>query len=799
MSQPVTSASVLRIALPSATLAVSVTGGGIIREWDAYKGTAERRLALGDQRVVQLAISPDARYVVCATDAGYLLVYDGRAGNLLRAIGPAAAPVRALAAAPDSGLVIAAFGDQVLRCYDPRSGDLRSAVAAGSSPVQAVAVSGHGREAIAACADGVLRRWDLVTGTLIGEAGAPGPARATAMTMTGIFAVTGRDDGTIWRWNLPNGTFERTAAAGRAGIRAIAATPGGDLVLVLTDDGDISLRQMSDGAVLTDLTAPLGAVPPAAPAVAPSPPPAPPVLDQDVQFTVYRPAALPAADRASMLVFAHKTDLVMDPVSGPVDPVEEVRARARAHFGRVRTRTNQVDAEAPLIRGGQISIVPELPGIRCDPAAADLVWRQPVHQVEFQLYAGPELGGSVVRGWVRIWCGPLIIGQLPIALPVAPVGTDPAAVPAGLTGESVLRHRRIFPSYSHRDAHMVEPFVVAARVIGDKYLQEVLELCSGDEWQEGVLELIDSADAFQLFWSTNSMRSEYCRREWEYALALPRQHFVYPVYWEDPLPRAPELGLPSEELNRLHFARIPAAASPPGGPASYPPADLPPPASEPSRGAHTGQMAAVAVETRGPPQLLVVSPGTMRGQRVYVARGEFMVGRAAENDLVLDDPHVSRVHAVLRRQGDELYLQDLGSTAGTTVNGIPVTGPQRLYPGDVVGFAQVQLRYEDADIGRGQPAPVTSGVGRDAYASPPSYGPPQSWPGSYAPSARKTRAWTLVVPGIVLAVLGFAVYGAAASPLGMIGLAAGLLGSVLLIAGIVRYAAARRRGADRRM
>ena len=41
-----------------------------------------------------------------------------------------------------------------------------------------------------------------------------------------------------------------------------------------------------------------------------------------------------------------------------------------------------------------------------------------------------------------------------------------------------------------------------------------------------LLELIDEADIFQLFWSSNSMRSEYVRREWEHALALgrPRIH-----------------------------------------------------------------------------------------------------------------------------------------------------------------------------------------------------------------------------------------------------------------------------------
>jgi hypothetical protein len=799
MGQPVTPASVLGIALPSATLAVSVTGDGTIREWDAYKGTAERRLALGDRHAVMLAVSPDARYVVCATDDGTsLLIYDGRTGNPVRATGPAVASVRALAVAPEGGLVVAAFDDQVLRSYDPQSGDLNHTVATGPSPVNAVAVSDHGNEAIAVCADGVLRRYSLATRALIGEIEAPGLARAIAATMIGPFAVVGSDDGSIWRWNLHDGALERAVAAGPAGIRAVAATPGGELVLVLSDDGRLSLQRLSDGAVLADLTEPLGAVPPAAPAASSPLSPVPPVLDQDVQFTVYRPARLPPADWSSMLVFAHKSDLVMDPVSGPMDPVEEVRARARKHFGHVRTHTSQADAQAPLIRGGQIRIVPELPGIECVPAAADVVWWQPVHQAEFQLYAGPELRGSVVRGCVRIWCGPLIIGQLPMTLPVMPAGTDAASEPAGLIAEPLVRHRKIFPSYSHRDAHMVEPFAVAARVIGDKYLQEVLELRSGDPWQEGILKLIDSADIFQLFWSTNSMRSQYCRREWEHALALPRQHFVYPIYWEDPFPRAPELGMPPEELTRLHFARIPAAASLPDRSAGNQAPDLPPPSRPPRPGADTGQRTAVDLKTKGPPWLVAVSPGALRGRRVYLSRDQFMVGRAAANDLVLDDPSVSQVHAMLRRQGDELYVQDLGSAAGTTVNGTPVTGQQRLYPGDVVGFALVQLRCEDADSEGGpQSAPVISGAGGDQYASAPQYGPPPSQGYSYPPSARGARARTLVVPGIVLVVLGFAVYGAAAPPFDVIGLVAGLVGSVLLVACIVRYAAVRGRRADR--
>jgi TIR domain len=705
MGRPATPAGVLAIALPSAILAVSVAGDGTVREWDAGKGTARRRLALAERGATVLAISPDARYVVCAADGGtYLLVCDGRTGDLLLTIGPTAAPARALAVAREGGLVVAAFDDHVLRCYDPRSGDLVRTVATGPALVHAVAVGDHGDEAVTAGADEVLRRYHLGSGALIAEIGTPGPGQARAVAMTGTFAVAGGDDGTIWRWNLPAATIEPTPAVGPAGVRALAVTPGGELVLVLSDDGSISLRQTSDGAAVADLTARLGARPPVrpprmeearlGPELPPPSPPTPPVLDEDVQFTVYRPASLPAADWASMLVFAHKTELVMDPVSGPIEPAEEVKARAQAHFGQVRTHTSQADAQAPLVRGAQIRVVPELPGVKCVPAGADVVWWQPIHQVEFQLYAGPELSGSAVRGWVRIWCGPLIIGQLAVTLPVVPAGTDPASVPAGLTGEPIVRHRKIFPSYSRRDAHVVEPFAVAARVIGDEYLQDVLKLQAGLPWQEGIIDLIDRADVFQLFWSTNSMRSEQCRREWEYALALPRRHFVYPIYWEDPLPRAPELGMPPEELNRLHFARIPAAASPAGPQPGY----------------------------------QIPSPAPAGG-----------------------------------------------------------TGPQFDEHG----------RY----LGRGGQQAAAA-----QYGIPESEPPPQPSPRPSRPP-RRYAPWLLALPGILLLGLSFAPYGAAASPsdspfpppgaaaspVGVIRLAAGLLGLTLLIAGIVVYAAARRR------
>jgi pSer/pThr/pTyr-binding forkhead associated (FHA) protein len=91
------------------------------------------------------------------------------------------------------------------------------------------------------------------------------------------------------------------------------------------------------------------------------------------------------------------------------------------------------------------------------------------------------------------------------------------------------------------------------------------------------------------------------------------------------------------------------------------------------------------------------------------------IGRRLENQLVIDDPRVSRNHAQLRAIKGRFVLFDLNSTGGTFVNG-QRTSQTVLYPGDVISLAGVALIFGqdnppprlDSDTASGETEPGAS-------------------------------------------------------------------------------------------
>jgi class 3 adenylate cyclase len=108
--------------------------------------------------------------------------------------------------------------------------------------------------------------------------------------------------------------------------------------------------------------------------------------------------------------------------------------------------------------------------------------------------------------------------------------------------------------------------------------------------------------------------------------------------------------------------------------------------------------------------LVAVLDGAEGGRRIHIAE-RLTVGRGDDVGLVLDDPEMSRAHAVFGVTPDGLEIQDLGSLNGTWVNGERITAPTLLAPGDAikVGTTRIEVLsagHRDAAARQSAPTPV---------------------------------------------------------------------------------------------
>jgi hypothetical protein len=220
-------------------------------------------------------------------------------------------------------------------------------------------------------------------------------------------------------------------------------------------------------------------------------------------------------------------------------------------------RRAEETARADIQEGALVTATPELPGFQINPPSLSLLFVEDWHRFDFKLRATTAPLEQAANGRITFTVEGVIVADLPLSIFVSSTATTPPptggnnpALPASVANTTTKPYQSIFCSYSHKDTQIVERVERAYKALGLDFLRDVIKLKSGQDWNAELLNMIDRADIFQLFWSTSAAQSKYVRQEWEHALqrSAGRTAFIRPVYWEEPMPPVPP------ELGRIHFA-----------------------------------------------------------------------------------------------------------------------------------------------------------------------------------------------------------------------------------------------------
>jgi hypothetical protein len=257
-------------------------------------------------------------------------------------------------------------------------------------------------------------------------------------------------------------------------------------------------------------------------------------------FSAFYPEGVQPGQPYALMAFVH--------LESASEQVREVAAGYAGMMGG-QPATSTARSAVRVDPGSLITLVPQVTGLRFDPAEQVVTWQPPYQSATF-LFTTPAALDADLSGRVLVYQGPLILGEIPVSM--ARRATTVPDSKALTTQAGLQRFDPVFASYSHRDAPVMRYFRRARERLGQRMLVDIYDLRAGEHWADRLLEMIDQSAVFQLFWSQHSAQSSYCRQEWQHALGYldRRPRFIQPVWWQTPLPPPPP------ELADLHFQRV---------------------------------------------------------------------------------------------------------------------------------------------------------------------------------------------------------------------------------------------------
>jgi hypothetical protein len=270
----------------------------------------------------------------------------------------------------------------------------------------------------------------------------------------------------------------------------------------------------------------------------PAPIPAQVSPQSPVAFTAYSPRETPPAAWQPLLAYIYREHAAPAVAS---DAAAALGERAPGY------RRQEEDARAPIADGALVTATPHLPGFEINPPSLSLPFFLDWHRFDFRIRPAGAPVNLAANGRITFTVEGVIAADLPLSVYVTSGAASVAHSPAAPAG--VRPYQSVFCSYSHKDEAIVERVERVVRLLGITYLRDATTLRSGENWSAALMAMIERADIFQLFWSTNAAASHYVQREWEHALSIAagRASFIRPVYWQEPMPPPPAA------LAQIHF------------------------------------------------------------------------------------------------------------------------------------------------------------------------------------------------------------------------------------------------------
>jgi anti-anti-sigma factor len=259
---------------------------------------------------------------------------------------------------------------------------------------------------------------------------------------------------------------------------------------------------------------------------------------EEVNFSAFYPREVAVEKWYTLLVYTY--------VPSALEDVRRDASKFEDEIGEIHE--TKPTSSTQLARGTQVTVVPACEGVTFNPERVTFQWLEDQHRAQFRLRADASMADMAGNAQVTIYVGPLIVGTLKMGMLFNEAEANLGFVRSEEVNGQMYRQDDIFISYSHLDTEIVKNCKKAYEALGHNVLIDFETLRSGQKWNAELMRMIERANIFQLFWSENSSKSEYCRQEWQHALKLNRgEGFIRPVYWKEPLPKPPP------ELSDVHF------------------------------------------------------------------------------------------------------------------------------------------------------------------------------------------------------------------------------------------------------